>query len=387
MYADGRSHNELLLLIRNQTQLLVPMRNAILRFDATSSTLTSNHLLFLRSCIDTGLYRVALPILDLDIYSLPSDPVQGIDDVPLCADHTLSCTYISRASGISEELKIQHVQEYYSLGAHIYIGLCNFDRARLFLELALSIPTKDNAVNVYMLEAYKKLLLLGLMNQGRPYKISALVDQAQLKAIQSLSKAYEVLAEAFTNRDVQRFRAELETAGDLWRNDGNHGLVQHVAEALRRFRVIDLQRTYAALTVDRVAIHLSLSAEATAHLLTTMINDGHLAATIGQSDNASANNGNSASSAILRFLSPTAKSGITSNESIDAQIQTQLQKIELLSAFVKEADRRLAVSKEYTDWRKRQKASGAGAGQFEDPMDLSWEPPSGNAEDEDIMGQ
>jgi len=193
------------------------MRNAILRLDPTSSTFTSSHLLFLRACVESGLYRLALPILDRDIYSLPSDPVKGIDELPLCADGQLSCTYITKASGITEELKLHHVQEYYMLGAQVYTGLRNYDRARLFLELALSVPTRDNALNIYMVEAYKKLVLIGLLCQGRPYKVSGLVDQAPLKNIQSLSKPYEALAEAFRNRDVQRFHAEQDTAGSLWR--------------------------------------------------------------------------------------------------------------------------------------------------------------------------
>jgi len=118
-----------------------------------------------------------------------------------------------------------------------------------------------------------------------------------------------------------------------------------------------------------------------------MINTGHLAATIEQAAISSDANGSTSSSEILRFHSTSSTAPSGSDSSIDAQIQTQLQKIETLSAFIKEADRRLAVSKEYIEWNKRQKKSDLGAAHFEDAMDTSWGPPGGNADDEDIMGQ
>lgn len=165
-----------------------------------------------------------MPILDQDIYSLPSESTKGVDDSYPCSDHDLSCTYITRLSGISAEIKAQDVQEYYLLGAHVYIGLRYYERARLFLELAMSIPTQQHAVDPYMVEAYKKLLLVGLLAQGNPYKTSNLIDGASMRTITSLSKPYEALVDAFQKRDLQKFYAEVDTAGAYWTEVGTcHG--------------------------------------------------------------------------------------------------------------------------------------------------------------------
>lgn len=348
------------------------MRTAILRMDPTGATYTSNHLLFTQVCLSLGLPRQALPLLDNDIYCLPADPTRGIDEQLLCADHELSCGYITTTSGISDKITVAEIQEYYLLGAFVYIGVRNYERARLFLEMVLSVPTTNSAVNPYMIEAYKKLQILGLLAQGSPFPSSHLMDQSTAKTIQSLSKPYDALVEAFKNRDLQKFHAELDVADKTWEKDGNLGIVTEAAEALRRFRVIDLASTYAALPVDRVATHLSLSPEATLQLLNNMIALGHVQASISTSDGGAS---------ILRFRAQQKHAVDATEEAVAAQVK----KIEALSAFVKEADRRLALTKEYVDYVRRNKKSEGGTAAFEDPMEMSWDAPPAGDVDEDIM--
>jgi len=322
-------------------------------------------------CLALSLPRQALPLLDNDIYCLPADPTRGIDERLLCADHELSCGYITTTSGITDKITVAEIQEYYLLGAFVYIGVRNYERARLFLEMVLSVPTTNSAVNPYMVEAYKKLQILGLLAQGNPFPSSHLMDQASAKVIQSLSKPYDALVEAFKNRDLQKFHAEIDVADKVWEKDGNLGIVTEAAEALRRFRVIDLASTYAALPVDRVATHLSLSPQATLQLLNNMITLGHVQASISSSDGAS----------ILRFQAQQKHVADATEEAVAAQVK----KIEALSAFVKEADRRLALTKEYMDYVRRNKKTDGGAASFEDPMEMSWDAPPGGDVDEDIM--
>lgn len=198
-----------------QYQLIILLRAAILGMDPDSSTFTTNHLLVLELCLEANSPRQALPILDKDLFSLPTDPTSNIDEQPLCSEHDLSCAYITKASGISGQVQAHHVQEYYLLGAHVYIGLRNYERARLFLEYVLATPTTNNGCDPYMVEAYKRLILLGLLAQGSAYSSSNL-DQHTLRTIQSLSRAYDGLADAFKNRDVQKFHAEVDVAAATW---------------------------------------------------------------------------------------------------------------------------------------------------------------------------
>lgn len=373
-----------------QTDLLSPVRNAILRMDPSSSTFTTNHLEYLSLCLQARRPREALPLLDKDILHFPHKEHPEIDTRPPCANHQHSCGYITRETEISGDITVLHVQEYYLLGSLVYIGVRDYERAKVFLELVLATPTLNQAVDLYMLEAYKKLILVGLVADGTPVPCSNLVEQGAMRVIEPLAKHYTGLVDAFKNRDLAKFHAEIDVAGTLWGDDGNFGLVQEAAEALRRYRVLDLQRTYASLPVDQVAIHLSLSTQNTAQLLQNMIQQGHIQASISTSSRSSqAQNGTSSSGStpVLRFHLQDSSRPVhhINHGSPEEQIHAQIQRIATMSEAVKEADRKYSLTKDYGDWLKRnRKGADAGAAAFEDPMEMD-DNFGGGGDDEDIM--
>lgn len=169
----------------------------------------------MRVCLAAGLPRQALPILDKDIYNFPSDPQKHVDDRLPCAYHDLSATFITKSSNISASLTASDVHEYYLLGAHIYIGLRRYNRARLFLELVLSSPTQNVATPI-MVEAYKKSILVSLLSTGSLTLTKGLVNTQMIKTYSSLAKPYEVLADVFKKRDVLRLDAEVAAAAAVW---------------------------------------------------------------------------------------------------------------------------------------------------------------------------
>lgn len=359
-------------------QAIHPIRTAILRMDPSSSTFTTNHLYFLRMCLNAGMPRQTLPILDKDIYSFPAQSPKGVDERYPCSDHEVSCNYITKNSGISEQITPMQVQEYYLLGAHVYIGVRQYERARLFLELVLSSPTQHVATPM-MVEAYKKLILVGLLSQGATFKLPGTIDHGTLRTVQQLSRAYEALADAFKNRDFVKFHAETDTGIAIWREDGNQGIVNEVAEALNRSRIKDLQKTYSALPLERVAIHLSLSQDSTMRLLTAMIQQNHISATITLPTASQPNPANGTSpSAVLRFVPSASANGNVLTE--EALLQSRVEMIKHLNAQLKEADRKLSLTKEYIDWKKRNQKADPG-----DRMDTSLDMPGGYGEDEDMM--
>lgn len=112
-----------------------------------------------------------------------------------------------------------------------------------------------------------------------------------------------------------------------------------------------------------------------------MIRDGHIKANLSQlpGHDTAAN-----SPSVLRFLShgPThASVGLDQG----AILQAKYQQIGRLSTHVKEADRKLAIAKDYVEFvRKSKRAEGAGAPGYEDTMEDGWNSPAVEA-DEDIM--
>jgi len=188
---------------------------AILHMDPSGSTFTSSHLYYLRLCLSATIPSQALPLLDKDVHNFPMDHIKGVDEREMCAPHESSATYITRSSAISADVSVYDVQEYYLLGAHVYIGLGQWHRARLFLELVLVTPASQVATPL-MVEAYKKLVLLTLLTTGRPFSSHRVVDQHISKTMSALSKPYETLADVFKNRDLRRFMAEVDTGLQTW---------------------------------------------------------------------------------------------------------------------------------------------------------------------------
>lgn len=95
-----------------------------------------------------------------------------------------------------------------------------------------------------------------------------------------------------------------------------------------------------------------------------MIRDGHIQATLPQPSTQDSN-----AASVLRFLShDPSLSSIGLNQ--DSILKAKYNQINELSKHVKEADRKLAITKEYVEFvRRNKRAEGAGAPGFEDPME------------------
>lgn len=360
-----------------------PLSTAMLRLDPTAGTFTSSHYRFVRLCIECGVPSQALRILDQDIYAYPySLPTTVPQELPCeVRPDELSNAYITPMSGLTLYVKADVILEYHLLGAHVYLGLQSFSRARLFLEYVLLYPSSSNTPSALQVEAYKKYLLLGLLTQGKDYGLPRTHNVQVMRAIRACSKPYEALVDSFERRDWRKFDAEIDIGAQIWSDDGNTRLVQECREALMRFRVVDLERTFAALPVSRVAQYLELPADQTLKFLEELISQNRLSATIEPLSASGAAN------AVLHFNS-------AQDQQVDSVIdlEDQTKRIESLISFVRDADRRLQLTKEYVDYQKRSKRGMSGPdGDLADQMDLTWDVPiSGvddddGGEDEDIM--
>lgn len=356
---------------------LSPFSAAVLRLDPTAGTFTTLHLHFLRVCMQNGTPSQALPILDKNIYAYPQASTKNVPVELKSEEHELSNTFITTKSGFTEKINPEHVLEYYTLGAHVYISVRDYRRARLFLEHVVLHPSQSHSVSAFQAEAYKKWILIGLLVEGKPFPYIKTADSAVIKSVKALSKAYEALADDFEKRDSKKFQADLDAGMQVWADDGNLGLVAEAGQALLRYRVSDLQKTFAALPVSRVATHLELSPSDTLATLDHMIRQSAL--------NASLITGSSPGEAVLRFHF-TSSTGSTGNPHLEAQTK----RVEELIAAVRDADRRLQLTKEHIDISKRNKRAGPDA-ELAEQMDLTWDAPGGGPmvvdddAEEDIM--
>ncbi|GAB7360950.1 hypothetical protein MBLNU230_g0933t1 [Neophaeotheca triangularis] len=349
-------------------QDLTPLSAAILHLDPTAATFTTTHLAFLRICMDQGSPRQALPILDKNLLSIPRGTVPNAPEV-LSDDELLSNAYMTKSSGFSLKMSVEYILEYYLLGAQVYIGLRRWDRARLFLEQVILSPSfAGNNGSALQVEAYKKWVMVGLLSQGSTFNQPRTAEQAIMASIRKLSRAYETLAEIFEKRDWLKFQAEMAVGWQLWDNDGNLRLVTEASDALLKYRVIDLQKTYAALPVSRVAHSLGFSTDETFGLLTNLIQTAQVHASI-----ASAASG-APGDAVLRFHLGNGYGSNIAQQNADVEAQTK--RIEELVKYIRDADRQLQLSKEFVDVTKRTRKLGPDSDPT-DQMDLDYSGPTG----------
>lgn len=156
-----------------QLRAVIPLiRTAILRLDPSSSCFTSNHLLFTRLCLECREYHAALPVLDKDIFHLPSSSLtESLQVNPpfLCSSHEFSSSFITSTSHLSENLDHTHHLRYFLFGAMIYTKLRNWTRALHFLEVVITCPTANTA-SMIQVEAFKKWILVNLLANGQVHK-------------------------------------------------------------------------------------------------------------------------------------------------------------------------------------------------------------------------
>ncbi|EON63920.1 hypothetical protein W97_03148 [Coniosporium apollinis CBS 100218] len=360
---------------------------ALLRLDPMTGTLTSNHLNYIRLCLEARMYRHALPILDNPISGFPTAPVSGATNAVPCADHSVSSAWITSRSGHSDKIEISHVQEYFLLGAMIYLGLEKYPQARLFLEHVLTSPAQGVASGM-MVEAYRKWLLVGCLIEGKTPESPRTVNSSALKVLRSTSKPYETVVEIFQNRDMPRLQADVDAGAELWRNDGNLGLIRTLLRALPRFYILNLSKTYAAIPLPSVARLLNLTPSDAHAYIESLIASGHLNGRIDYPIAPDA-------PAVLRFFDAGAPDGpLARNESQQlAALVAQMARTNELAEMVKAADLRLRLTREYVEYNRRRKGKKGGVGGGGDVGgDAEMADPGladvdvGDIGDEDLMG-
>ena len=138
------------------------------------------------------------------------------------------------------------------------------------------------------------------------------------------------------------------------------GLVLQVLDAHRRFLILKLEKTYAALPISLVAQQTSPHPEnhaETEAYVHSLIASGQLNATLAAT-------ANSTKPSMLRFSTSTNSDGpLAYSEAQQYEDLTrQTARFEQLANHMKDTERRLELSKEYMEWARKNKWSKAGGG-------------------------
>ena len=149
----------------------------MLRLDPSCATFTSTHLILLKLCLYAKAYSYALPIVDKYICHFPASHGQLYPKGkrPLCSKHDSSAAFITDKSGLSAKLSYKDHLLYSLYGGMIYMAVKKWSKALHLLSIVVSSPVV-NSVSMIMVEAYKKRILVSLLNQGKVTALILLLD-------------------------------------------------------------------------------------------------------------------------------------------------------------------------------------------------------------------
>lgn len=90
---------------------------------------------------------------------------------------------MTEASGVSSKLSYRDYLQYFLYGGMVYMALKEWRNALHFLGIVISTPG-TSSVSLIMVEAYKKWVLVGLLEKG---KVSYLFAEKKMKELDNMS--------------------------------------------------------------------------------------------------------------------------------------------------------------------------------------------------------
>ncbi|CAD6448839.1 cd38d9f6-c3d7-435e-adbc-142e9d4496d3 [Sclerotinia trifoliorum] len=324
-----------------------PIREPLLRIDPSGSVLTSNHLFLVRLALQTRCFTAITELLDKPVLYIPAkEPVSYTKF--LCEADLPAQSYVTIKSGFTSKLKPLDVLEYFYYAGSVYIGLHKWDAALEMLEDAITYPVNEGGVSLVMVEAYKKWLLVGILQYGRVLQLPQTTSAPAAKAYHIIAKPYEALASIFETGSAARLKSEAEFGRQLWTDDA-----------------ADIM---SLTTSAETGVKLT-SIKQIEDLIQSMIADGTLPATMIRDQSGHA---------VLAF-SPTGP--VLSETQVQIDLVASTRRIQSLAKQIKVTDRVLTHDKRYLDSAQRAKSKAKKVGGVTvDPMDWNTV-----IEDEDIM--
>lgn len=169
-----------------------------------------------------------------------------------------------------------------------YAGMINatlkkYRNATFHFEAAIQCPA--STLSHIMLEAYKKLILVSLIQTGEMPVTHKSVNQVVTRILKPEAVAYMDLASSFLTFSPTDLNAVVNRHRDAYVRDGNFGLVKQVQTAQTKLSILRLTKTFLTLSLADVAARVQLQSAAQAEgYLVAMIQDGEIYAKINQKD-------------------------------------------------------------------------------------------------------
>lgn len=217
---------------------------------------------------------------------------------------------------------------YYFYAGNILVGLKRFKDAERFYETCLSVPAI--ILSAIMVEAFKRFVLVQLLNHGTFLGISKNSSNIIQNHIKSVCQIYIQFANAFSKNDLTLLQSIADNHTIEFSKDKNLGLITQCIDSYSRNNIQKLTSTYMTLSFSSLVQHAKLlNEEEVENLLLRMIENGEISAKINSKDK------------MVVFLEDQKQFNVS--ERVNAQIDRCLS----LAAKLKEMDDSLVSSKIY----------------------------------------
>ncbi|KAK9464089.1 uncharacterized protein V1516DRAFT_689067 [Lipomyces oligophaga] len=201
--------------------------DAAMNFKAENKSLIRAHTVYLHQCLNNKQFRRA--------YELVS-----------------RCAWMTDFNSLYGLRYQDHLLYHYYAGV-VCLGLEKFQEAFDFFQTVYCTPALGNVVSAVQIEAYKKMVLLSLINTGNVLgRLPMLAKESTSMICRSLARPYEFFALAFRNEKHDVLKHVWNNVVGYFTLDENLGLAEQAVVAYRKKGVRKLQKVFATVSIEYI---------------------------------------------------------------------------------------------------------------------------------------
>ncbi|ETI39796.1 hypothetical protein F443_14649 [Phytophthora nicotianae P1569] len=300
--------------MQQSIKTIFPLKGFLQRFyQQGNALLIPLHAQFLYLCLHSKCYFAAMEILDQSLVEIHSQ-----------SHLVTSVDFLGYA--------------YY--GGLLYLGEKRYQDAMDFFQLAITAPAVS--LSAFVIEAYKKLLLVTLILKGESVLLPKYTPFVVTRHVENHCTAYADLANAFVvEKDLAAVQEVVTKHEDLFIQEGNFGLVKQVVQAFKQRKLLQLKRTYATIELTEIATAAGMAssdAVAAEKMLLTLISNGQMDAVIDKQK------------AMVRFVLENEDGGAYHDEvqgEATKKLQQEMEKLVLVASQLRYMDVELVTSAKF----------------------------------------
>ncbi|GMF65007.1 unnamed protein product [Phytophthora lilii] len=314
----GDQYARLAVDMQQSIKTLFPLKSFLRRFhEQGNAVLTPLHAQFFYLCIHAKCYFAAMEILDQ-------------------YEHMLLYTE-EHASHLVSSVNFLGYAYY---GGLLYLGEKRYQEALDFFQLAITAPALS--LSAFVIEAYKKLLLVTLILRGESVMLPKYTPFVVTRHVENHCTAYADLVNAFVvEKDLASVLEVVTKNEELFVQEDNFGLVKQVVQAFKQRKLLQLTRTYATIELTEIATAAGISssdAVAAEKMLLELISKGQMDAVIDKQK------------AMVRFVLENEDGGAYQDEvqgEATRKLQEEMEKLVMVASQLRYMDVELVTSAKF----------------------------------------